>query len=265
MSASHNPFRRRAAAAVVAAVLGVPAVAAAAPTPSSYDAGIPPGMVEHGVVSSVLTGAPSAWNHRIEYWVSADRWREQTTDARTGELLGGRLHDAGGTTWLQYKPVNGDPRVLHFSGNDSVPGPGLPAPYNRVLAETGVMGGTAKYPIMVTLQPIGPQTIAGFAGTRYEQLSNGQPGQVAVGHGPIPDSHTIVVLQDGTYQPLMTDASAPNGRYGRIDQRETLVSRETTPTAQASVRLTKESFARTVKSWKAKVAKAKANKKKHKK
>lgn len=271
MSASHTPFRRRAATAVASAAtaLALPALAAAAPAPapSSYDAGLPPGTVEHGVLSSVLTGSPSAWNHRVEYWVGHDRWREETTDARTGELLSGRLHDAGGTTWLQYKPVNGDPRVLHFKGNDSVPGPGLPAPYNRVLAEAGIMGGTSKYPIMVTLQPLGPQAVAGFAGTRYEQLSNGQPGQVAVGRGPLPGSHTIVVLQNGTFQPLMTEASAPNGRYGRIVQRETLLSRETAPSARAGAALSKEALARTVKRWKAKVAqaKAKAHKKKPKK
>jgi hypothetical protein len=254
------------AAALAAIAVSAPAAGAAGLDPAIYDQGVLPGQVEHGVYTLTISGSPTPMNRRTEYWISADRWREQTTDTKTGELIGGRLHDAGGTTWLQYKPINGDPKVLHFNGNDSVPGPGYPAAYNRKLAETGVTQGPEKSPIAVTLQPIGPQTIAGFAGTRYEQLSNGEPGLVAVGQEPrMPDVHSIVVLQDGTYQPLLRETSGPNGEYGTFVQRETLISRETTSAADAGVQLTKLGFARTVTKWKAKVkaAKAAAKKKKH--
>ena len=252
------------AAALVALAVGVPAAGAAGLDPAIYDQGVLPGQVEHGVYSLTITGsAGSSMNRRTEYWISADRWREQTIDAKTGELIGGRLHDAGGTTWLQYKPINGDPKVLHFKGNDSVPGPGFPAAYNRKMAETGVTQGPADRPIAVTLQPIGPKTIAGFTGTAYEQLENGQPGLAKVGSEPDVDSHMTVVLQDGTYQPLLREVTAPNGSFGTFDQREELISRETISAEQSSAQLTKLGFARTVTKWKAKVKAAKAAKKKH--
>jgi hypothetical protein len=250
------------AAALAALALSVPAAGAAGIDPAIYDSGVLPGQVEHGIVSYVVTGSPSPMNRRIEYWIAADRWRDQTTDAKTGELIAGRVHDAGGTTWLQYKPINGDPKVVHFSGNDSVPGPGFPAPFNRKLVETGVLAGNDQRSTMMTLRPIGPQTIAGFTGTAYEPLSNGQSGM-----SEVPGSHSTVVLQDSTYQPLLREISGPNGSYGTFDQREVLISRETTSTADADVQLTKLGFARTVTKWKAKVkaAKAAAKKKHHKK
>jgi hypothetical protein len=248
----------------VALLAAAPAAGAAGLDPSIYDPGVPYGSVEHGVLSYKITGsAGTPMDRRIEYWNTADRWREQVTDARTGELIAGRLHDPGGTTWLQYKPINGDPKVLHFHGNDSVPGPGYPAPYNRKLAETGILGGSDDDPIMSTLQPIGPRTIAGFAGTAYEQLSNGLPGLRQSGMDPTPGSHAIVVLQNGTFQPLLREFSGPNGRFGTFVQREVLLSREMTPAAQASVKLTKAGFAKTAAAWKAKVKAA--LKKKHKK
>ena len=77
----------------------------------------------------------------------------------------------------------------------------------------------------------------------------------------------ILVLQDGTYQPLLREIAGHNGSFGTFVQREELVSRETTSTADADVQLTKLGFARTVTKWKAKVkaAKAAAKKKHHKK
>lgn len=263
MSAPTKPF---VVAAVLAALaVAVPAGASAAGIdPAIYDAGVPAGQVEHGVMSFTLTGsAGPSEDRRTEYWITADSWREQTTDARTGELLGGRIHDAGGTTWLQYKPINGDPKVLHFKGNDSVPGPGYPAPYNTKVATTGVTQGTPEGPIVTTLRPVGPRTVAGFAGTTYEQLRNGQPGIGRPGEASMADTHVILVLQDGTYQPLLREYRAPNGRFGTLVQREVLLSRETTPIARSSARMTKVGLARTIKGWRAKVAKAKA--KKHKK
>jgi hypothetical protein len=255
------------AAALVALAVSVPAAGAAGLDPAIYDQGVLPGQVEHGVYAFTITGSPTPMSRRTEYWISADRWREQTTDTKTGELIGGRLHDAGGTTWLQYKPINGDPKVLHFNGNDSVPGPGFPAPYNRKMAQTGVTQGPEDKPIAVTLRPIGARTIAGFAGTAYEQLQNGQPGLAKVGSEPDVDTHLTMVLQDGTFQPLLREVTGPNGQYGTFVQREVLISRETTSTAEAGVQLTKLGFARTVTKWKAKVkaAKAAAKKKHHKK
>jgi hypothetical protein len=256
------------AAALAALAVSAPGAGATGIDPAIYDGGVLPGQVEHGVYSSMISGSSAAMNRRTEYWISADRWRQQTTDTKTGELIGGALHDPGGTTWLQYKPINGDPKVFHFKGNDSVPGPGYPAAYNRKLVETGVTQGPENHPIAVTLQPLGPQTVAGFVGTKYEQLSNGEPGLVAIGQEPrMPDVHTIVVLQDGTYQPLLRETTAPNGKLGTFVQREVLISRETISTADAGAQLTKLGFARTVTKWKAKVkaAKAAAKKKHHKK
>ena len=132
----------------------------------------------------------------------------------------------------QYKRVNGDPRIMHFHGDDAVPGPGYPAPYNRKLVETGILQGSKQVPVMVTVRPIGPRTIAGFAGTAYEELRNGQTGFIAPGKVPTPlDVHTTVVFQDGTYQPLLWESTVPNGKYGTLVQRQVLLSRETTSTA----------------------------------
>jgi hypothetical protein len=248
-----------AVAALAAVAVAVPATASAL-DPDIYNSGVPAGEVEHGVMAFTLTGSPVPQDRRVEYWITAGRWREQTTDRRTGELIGGRVHDASGTTWLQYKPVNADPRVLHFHGNDSVPGPGFPAPYNRKLAAGLVTEGSPAAPSQITLQPTGPRTIAGFAGTAYERLRNGQPGIGLPGKPSLAGSHTILVLQDGTFQPLLTEYSVPNGKYGSLVQREVLLSRETTPAAQASVRLTKDAFARTVKGWWAKIRAAKKHK-----
>jgi hypothetical protein len=249
-------------AAAAALCVGAPAATAGDIDQAVYDTGVLPGQVEHGVYSFTITGSSSATNRRIEYWLSADRWRQQTTDANTGELIGGALHDAGGTTWLQYKPINGDPKVFHYNGNDSVPGPGFPAVYNRKLVEVGVKDA-------VTLRPIGPRTIAGIQGTAYEQLSTRQPGSAGGPEGTEePESHSIVVLQNGTYKPLMRETTlANNGSLGPFAQREVLISRETTSSADAGGQLTKRGFARTITKWKAKVkaAKAAAKKKQHKK
>jgi hypothetical protein len=256
-----------AAAAVVAAGVVTSGARAAGLDPAIYDPGVAAGQVEHGVMSFTITGSPMPEDRRIEYWVGADRWREQTTDAKTGELISGRVHDASGTTWLQYKPVNGDPKVVHFSGDDSVPGPGFPAPFNTKLVTTGVAEGSATHPQLVTLQALGAQAVAGFPGTRYEVLTNGQAGIGAPGEPGHDGSHSILVLQDGTDQPLLRESTGPNGGFGTFDQREELLSRETTPAARASVRLTKDAFARTVKGWrvkaKAAAAKKQAKAKKH--
>jgi hypothetical protein len=259
---------RVAVGALATLAVAVPSASAAGLDPAIYDPGVPAGQVEHGVISFTITGSPNPENRRIEYWVTNGSWRDQTTDAKTGELIGGRVHDASGTTWLQYKTVNDDPRIVHFDGNDSVPGAGFPAPFNRKLVETGVKEGNAQHPLEVTLRPIGPTTVAGFAGTAYEQLTNGQSGLAKADGQPDPSSHSILVIQNGTYQPLLRETNGDNGAYGNFDQREILLSRETTPAAQASVALTRSAFKRTIRGWKAKVkaakaAKVKATKKPH--
>jgi hypothetical protein len=260
-----RPGRCLAAATLAALAVAVPAASAAGIDPAIYETSVPAGQVEHGTVAFTITGAPTPRNRRIEYWASADRWRDQTTDGNTGELIDSRVHDATGTTWIQYKPVAGRPSVSHFDGNDSVPGAGFPAPFNRKMVETGVVEGTDEHPLMVTLQATGPQTIAGFAGTAYEQLTNGQQGLVPT-EGPVAEgSHSILVLQNGTYQPLLRETTLPNGSYGTFDQREVLLSRETVPAAQASVKLTKSSFTRTISKWRAKIRAINAASKKHKK
>jgi hypothetical protein len=262
MSASPTTVRR-ALAVLVVTLAGMAGTASAEPL--IYDTGVPAGQVEHGVVHSTLSGGAGhyGWNWRVEYWVTADRYREQTTDWNTGELLSGRIWDSTGVTWLQYKKVNSDPKVLHFHGHDSVPGPGTPAPYNRVLATQGLSNGTPDSTIDVTLQPIGPQTIAGFAGTRYEQLTDGQPGLQGPNNPSGGESHVILVLQNGTFQPLMNEITADNGRWGTLDQKEVLVSRETHSAGVAGAPLSRRALARTIRSWKAKVAAAKRAKAKH--
>lgn len=254
------------AAALAALAVGAPGASAADIDPAIYESGVPAGKVEHGVVAFTITGSRNPQNRRIEYWVSGDRWRDQVTDLNTGELIGARVHDAGGTTWLQYKPINGDPKVVHFKGNDSVPGAGFPAPFNRKLVETGVLEGSDEHPQKVTLQPIGPRTIAGFAGTVYEQLTNGLPGLSGGPDGAATEgSHSILVLQNGTYQPLLRETSLPNnGSFGTFIQREELLSRETTSSGPAVARMTKSAFARSVVKWKATVKSAK-KKRQHKK
>jgi hypothetical protein len=254
-------LRRTLALAGALAALGAsaPAAGAGAIDPAIYASDVPIGQVVHGVMSSSLTGAPRPYDWRVEYWIGPDRWREQTTDAKTGELIGGRIHDASGTTWLQYRPVNGDPRVLHFKGQDSVPGPGTPAAYNRKLVETGVLQGSDAHPITVTLQPTGPRTIAGFAGTAYEQLSNGQPGV-----GEAAGSHATLVLEDGTLAPLLREWTLPKGSGQAFRQREVLLSRQTLSSGATSV-LTRPALARTVARWKAKVRALRATGKHHKK
>ncbi|HEY4095810.1 MAG TPA: hypothetical protein VGM33_09885 [Baekduia sp.] len=127
------------------------------------------------------------------------------------------------------------------------------------------MEGTDEDPMKVTLQATGPQTIAGFAGTAYEQLTDGRP-KLKPTEGPtMPDTHSILVLQNGTYQPLLRETTLPNGSYGTFDQREVLLSRETVPAAHASVKLTKSSFTRTISKWRAKIRAINAASKKHKK
>lgn len=243
--------------AVAAAALSIAAPVAGAASggidPAVYDAGVPAGTVEHGVESLAITGSSQPRNERIEYWVSATRFREQTTDAKSGKLLGARIHDASGTTWFSVRGPSGRPEVEHFAGGDSIPGPGWPAAYNKkLLVGTVQHSGTRSW--KATLQAIGPVTLAGIAGTKSELLINGHPEQGG--------TRTFLTL-DADAKPLQRDTTSPNGKGGHFDQLETLVSREELPQSAATAQIGQASFEKTVKAWKATVAKAKRASKKH--
>ncbi|WP_027008260.1 hypothetical protein [Conexibacter woesei] len=262
-----NP-KRAALAAVAALAVAAPAAgAASAPSgidPAIYDAGVAPGTVMHGVSSFVISGsAGNDMNQRIEWWIASDRWRSQTTDTRTGKAVGASVHDASGTTWIRYDPPAGIPKVEHFRGNDSIPGPGYPAAYNKELL-AGTEQGSEQHRYFTSLQAIGPVTIAGVTGTKYEQLVDGKTGIQDSQDG----SHVWITLEDGTALPLARESTAPNGKWGQFDQKEELISREvvsadSTAGSAVTARLSKVSFSKTVKTWKAKVAKAKRASKKH--
>jgi hypothetical protein len=262
-----NP-KRAALAAVAALAVAAPAAVASSPSgidPAIYDAGVAPGTVMHGVSSFVISGsAGNDMSRRIEWWIGSDRWRSQTTDTRTGKAVGASVHDPDGTTWINYDPPAGIPKVEHFRGNDSIPGPGYPAAYNKELL-AGTEQGSEQHRYFTSLQAIGPVTIAGVTGTKYEQLVDGRMG---VQDQPGDGSHVWITLEDGTALPLAREVTAPNGRFGQFDQKEELISREVVSADSATgtavtARLSRASFKKTVKTWKAKVAKAKRASKKH--
>lgn len=262
MTSLLNP--KRAVLGAVAA-LAVAAPAAGATTgidPAIYDSGVAPGTVVHGVESFTITGSPQPQAKRIEFWVGADRWRSQTTDAKTGKPTNAAVHDATGTTWINYDPPAGIPKVEHFAGNDSIPGPGWPAPWNKKLLAGTAGGGNPGHEWTGSLQAIGPVTVAGIAGTKYELLTNGKQGTE-----DLAGSHNYITL-DADAQPLARESTGPNGAYGQFDQVETLISREIVPAGAdggaVAARVSKASFKSSVKGWKAKVAKAKRAAKKHK-
>jgi hypothetical protein len=223
-------------AATAAAMMAIaaPGASASGIDPSIYDPGLPAGTVEHGVESFTITGSPNQVNDRIEYWVTNTRFSEVTTNAKTGAFERARLHDEHGTTYITLHPAPGMPAVQHFDGPDSIPGPGWPAPYNKKL-----LAGTAGS----TLRAIGPVTIAGIGGTKYELVGDGEAG-----------SHSYISLDAGA-QPLQRESTAPNGQYGTFDQTETLLSRQFLPAQAAAGHLSGASFKTSLKSFKAKAAK----------
>jgi hypothetical protein len=263
---SHFPItlpRRVAAGVVAAAALAVaaPAAGASGIDPAVYDTGVPAGQVEHGTYAFTISGSAGNDQQRtIEYWISGTRWRDQTRDAKSGELLNARVHDDTGTTWISYKPTGDEPPVLHFSGNDSIPGPGYPAAYNAKMIAGTLVVGSASHPQAVTLTALGPQTIAGLAGTKYEQLTNGRAG---VDEPGADGSHITFVIEDGTNKPLLRESTAPNGKFGQFDQKEELISRTTSGDDAAIARVSRSALKKTVAGWKAKVKAAKAKAKSH--
>jgi hypothetical protein len=236
-----------AAAATLAVAAPVAGAAAGAVDPAVYDSGTPAGSVEHGVESLAITGSREPRDERIEYWVSGDRFRELTTDAKTGKLITARVHDRTGTTWYSVHGPAGRPDVEHGNGPDSIPGPGWPAAYNKeLLAGTTQHSGRRSW--RASLQAIGPVTIAGIAGTKSELLINGHPEQGGT---------RIFLTLDAGAKPLQRETTSPRGTGGAFDQLETLTSRETIPAAQAAPQLSQASFKASIKHWKATAAKAK--------
>jgi hypothetical protein len=248
--------------AAAAAALSIAAPVAGASSdidPAIYDSGVPATTVEHGVESVTITGSARPSSDKVEYWVSGNRFREQTTDAKTGKLIAARVHDASGTTYYSVKGPSGRPFVEHAKGPDSIPGPGWPAAYNKKLL-AGTRQSNASHQWTLTLKPIGPVTLAGVTGTKYELLVNGAPE--ANSH----NEHTYLSL-DADAKPLARETTADNGSHGQFDQTETLVSRESVPAGAAggavAAQVSKASFQRSVKEWRAKAAKAKRTSKKH--
>jgi hypothetical protein len=252
-----------AAGAVALGVLTSGVAEAAGIDPAVYDPGIPAGQVEHGKYTFEISGSAGNDQKRvIEYWLSATRWKSQTRDARSGELENAAVHDEHGTTWISYHPTGDQPPVIHFSGNDSIPGPGYPAPFNTKLLTTGVEMGPDSHRENVTLQPVGPEAVAGLQGTRFEVLTGGRAG---VDGGAGDGSHSYITLENGTNKPLVRETTAPNGTYGTFDQKETLVSRETATSGAVAAHVSRVGIKRAISTWKAKVkaAKAAAKAKKH--
>ena len=106
--------------------------------------------------------------------------------------------------------------------------------------------------MFVALSPPQQQTIAGFTGTVYELNFGG------------PNKHTVetVVLQDGTFQPLMREdkIAHPGGGGPALDFQNRMRSRETVASSASAVQLTHATYARTASRWRAKVKAAKAKK-----
>jgi hypothetical protein len=252
-----------AAGAVALGVLSSGVAHGAGIDPTIYDPGLPAGQVEHGKYAFQISGSAGNDQKRIiEYWVSETRWKSETRDAATGELENAAVHDEHGTTWISYHPTGDTPPRMHFSGNDSIPGPGYPAPFNAKMIAGNVVLGSDAHPITIALQPVGPATIAGLAGTKYEVLSNGQAGSDA---GTLGGSHDYITVENGTSKPLERESTAPNGKFGTFDQKETLLSRETASSGAVAARVSRVGIKHTISTWKAKVAraKAKAKAKKH--
>jgi hypothetical protein len=258
---SISPKRGVLGVAAAAAVLSIAAPVAGASSggvdPAVYDSGVPAGTVEHGVESFTVTGSTRPSSERVEYWVSASRFREQTTDVKTGKLIAARVHDASGTTSFSANGPAGHPLVEHFAGNDSIPGPGWPAPYNKKLL-AGTTQRNATHSWRASLAPIGPVTIAQIAGTKYELMTNGHPEQ-ATSKGT---QHTYLTL-DADAKPLQRETTTPNGKGAAFDQLETLLSRETLSPSAATSHISRASFRASIKSWKAKAAKAERTARKH--
>lgn len=255
---------------VLAAAVAAPASAAGPQIdPAIYDAEIPAGLVEHGVVDTTITGSPAPLDDRTEYWASGDRWRSITKDRSDGTLLREAWGDATRTTYFTHarRPQPGvrapkgapspdsAPRLIELDRRATPPLAGWTAAYNRKLVQKGL------------LSPLAAVNVAGIAGTLYvvpQERKSTDPAQS--GEQWVTDdtgSRTEIALEDGTFAPLVRQTSKENnGEYGTFVQREELVSRErSTDDAALRAKLSTATQAKALKAFKAKVKAFKARSK----
>lgn len=265
--------KTRRTTALLGAVLATAAVAAPAADaagkgqldPAIYDAEIPAGVVEHGVVSLDITGSPAPQDDLTEYWATNTRWRSITRDKSDGTLLREAWGDEHGTTYFTHKqrpqpnlkvpkgaPRPEDmPKLMATKHRSTPPLAGWTPAYNRNLVTKGL------------LSPLSPVTIAGIAGTLYvvpQDRKTTDPDKV--GQDWVTDDtsgRTEIALENGTFAPLVRQTSRPNnGEYGTFVQREELVSRERiTDDSALREKLSYAAKRKKIKAFKAKIAAAK--------
>ena len=256
MTAVTTIIRRASLAALAVLAAAVPAAHADRPQYPQDDniwaTSVAAGQTEHGLWTAGNVNDPHDWFfRRNEYWATADRWYETVTD-RAGHLMAQSVSGPEGTTSfltpLGQRAGPGDhglyrPKVFHSAHPQLPPFPSYGATYNGELIASRVF---------VALSPPQQRTIAGFTGTVYELNFGG------------PNKHTVetVVLQDGTFQPLMREdkIAHPGGGGPALDFQNRMRSRETVPSSAAAVQLTHATYARTASRWRAKVKAAKAKK-----
>jgi hypothetical protein len=259
MTSTQSPSVRRRAAAVVcsAAALAGLAAAPAAPAaqrtidPALYETELPAGVVEHGVVAFTIKGSPSVVDSRTEYWATNQRWRSRTTDAKTGRLVSEGVGTETSTTYFYARSPRGIPNVMSVDHRSTPPLAGWTAAYNRKLVQRGV------------LAPVSPATVAGLQGTLYAVPQERKSSDPGAGEDKWTtddtSAKTEIVLEDGSFWPLVRQTSSDNGRYGTFVQREELLSRERTQaTEQLVAQFSHAARQRRVKAWNAKVRAAKA-------
>jgi hypothetical protein len=226
-------IRRASVAALALLALAAPASSNAdrpsyPQTDDIWSTSVPAGQTEHGVWTAGNVNDPHDWFfRRHEYWATSDRWYETVTD-RAGNLEAQTVSGPEGTssfltplaqrTGPRDHTGRGVPKVWHSAHRDLPPFPSYGATYNGELIASRVF---------VALSPPQQQTIAGFPGTVYELNFGG------------PNKHTVetVVLQDGTFQPLMREdkIAHPGGGGPALDVQNRMRSRETVPSSAAAV------------------------------
>lgn len=244
-----RPTSSRLAAVAAVALAGLaagasPALAERTVDPVVYETGVPAGVVEHGVVDFSITGSPVLQHTVTEYWASQDRWRSRVTDGK-GKLLRETFSTKASTT--TYSARTG--KVTTHEGPETPPLAGWTAGYNRKLVERG------------TVVQTGTRTVAGIPGLVFEVPGERKTTDPDAGEGAWvtdnTDSATTLVLEAGTFAPLVRRTQAPNGEFGLFVQEERLTERDrTAATATSLARLTAKAKAKAVKRWKAKAAAA---------
>jgi hypothetical protein len=232
---SHTTRITTLAATLAALALG--ATPAAAQTDQQVDQdvfknGVPAGQVEHGKVRFTITGSPTPTSEVTEYWATDDAWRSRTM--RDGEVVREALSTPRQTVYLSLRK-DGTHRLTRHSGPATAPLAGWTAAYNRKLVERG------------TIRAIGTRTVAGLAGVLYEQGASWKSDNAG--------SRTTIVLEEGTFAPLLRRTTSDNGRFGTFRQTEELLTRERVAETPASIgRLSAKARAATLRAWRARAA-----------